>query len=286
MAFVDSWAVMPNLVHAINDPHKSSWQVHDVSNGSGWVDDPDMTVRCVGSDNTVYIEVHDFAWPVSGFYIQNGEATTGAVYSHVRANDDYQLYLSKVGDRWVLGETPGVMDGIAYVDDSAETPSQISNMDWAYVKNDSWMTLPTAVLAGDEERNLYATLRDRRTIKSIPADQTFHRLRNDLAMPSIGLGTGGIDPSAMERTLYEAISAGYRLFDLARESGNEAVVGEVLNTPQIDEKDSFPFRDEVFLTSKVWPTHLGFDPTSFEISQSLSTLQTPYIDLYMINWPW
>ena len=49
--------------------------------------------------------------------------------------------------------------------------------------------------------------------------------------------------------------------------------------------ESLPKRDELFLESKVWPTELGFVPTSDAIETSLEHLNTNYIDLYMLHWP-
>lgn len=46
-----------------------------------------------------------------------------------------------------------------------------------------------------------------------------------------------------------------------------------------------PLREEVFVVSKVWPSHLGFHPTTREIYESMRALQTPYIDMFMIHWP-
>jgi diketogulonate reductase-like aldo/keto reductase len=55
-------------------------------------------------------------------------------------------------------------------------------------------------------------------------------------------------------------------------------MGSVLKEAAID-------RREVFLQSKVWPTQLGFGPTSRAIAASLQQLGTAYIDQYMLHWP-
>lgn len=65
--------------------------------------------------------------------------------------------------------------------------------------------------------------------------------------------------------------------------GSEQAVGRVLQRHLAD--PAVPLRAEVFITCKVWPTHLGYGPTSNEITQSLIALQTAYVDLYMIHWP-
>ena len=81
----------------------------------------------------------------------------------------------------------------------------------------------------------------------------------------------------------EAMREGYRMFDLARENRNEENVGRILHNNRGNE--NFPARSDVFLISKVWPTNLGFFPTSKEIAKSLMDLKTSYVDLYMIHWP-
>lgn len=272
---------MPNLVHAVNDPYKSIWKVHT---GQEWTSDPEMVVRCIDTDNTVYVEVGDFAWPISGFYVQNGETENGAIFSHVHANDDVQLYLYKTEQRWIIGEKPGELDGVAFVIDSAEVPSQISKKkEWNYAKDGSWTAIPTTLISGNSDLNIFARLRDHRTIAALPTGQSSHRLRNELVIPAIGLGTGRVAPDKMEETMYNAMSVGYRMFDLARAYGNEEYMGSLLAASS---EGGIPPRFQFFLISKVWPTHLGFSTTSREISQSLGALRTPYIDLYMIHWPW
>ena len=44
-------------------------------------------------------------------------------------------------------------------------------------------------------------------------------------------------------------------------------------------------RRELFLQSKVWPTELGYGPTSAAIATSMRLLQSNYVDLYMLHWP-
>jgi len=44
-------------------------------------------------------------------------------------------------------------------------------------------------------------------------------------------------------------------------------------------------RDRVFITTKVWYTHLGFEETLKSVTQSLTSLNSWYIDLYLIHWP-
>lgn len=94
----------------------------------------------------------------------------------------------------------------------------------------------------------------------------------------MGLGTGGIWAEQAPEVFKDALQMGYRLFDLAREYRNEHIMGAALRQSGVD-------RREVFLQTKVWPTQLGFEPTSRAIATSLRELGVAYIDHYMLHWP-
>ena len=44
-------------------------------------------------------------------------------------------------------------------------------------------------------------------------------------------------------------------------------------------------RKEIFLTSKVWKTNLGYENTKKSFEESLERLQTEYLDLFLLHWP-
>jgi 2,5-diketo-D-gluconate reductase B len=73
------------------------------------------------------------------------------------------------------------------------------------------------------------------------------------------------------------------MFNLARNNHNEWSLGDLLE--QYASDSEVPLRSEVFIATTVWPPHLGFKPTSHEISESLLSLRTAYVDLYMMHWP-
>ncbi|NIP31699.1 MAG: aldo/keto reductase [Candidatus Dadabacteria bacterium] len=95
----------------------------------------------------------------------------------------------------------------------------------------------------------------------------------DLEIPEIGLGTwnykGGVEP------LRKGIELGATLIDTAEGYYTEDIVGEAI-------KD---IRDKVIIATKVSGRNLAYDNVFSSCEQSLSKLQTDYIDLYQIHWP-
>jgi len=293
-AYADSWAVTPTLIDAINDHRKGYWQIY---NGDDWVFDNSFVLKCSipetgnmitqRSDHTVFLDVRGFAWSMSGFYVSTagdtGETSGLYVYSHVRSDADVQVYLYKVNDTWVIGENIGSREALGYVKDDALTADSIQSKQWSFVDGYEWRTAETTVLSGNAHRNIYEVMREHRAIKNIPSGQRMFRLRNGVPMPYIGLGTGGIHSRDLESVAGHALRMGYRMFDLAREYKNEAIMSRVLNSDELQSVAGG--RSEVFLVSKVWPTNLGYRATGDEILSSLGELDTAYVDLYLLHWP-
>jgi diketogulonate reductase-like aldo/keto reductase len=75
-----------------------------------------------------------------------------------------------------------------------------------------------------------------------------------------------------------AIDAGYRHVDTAQMYGNEAEVGRGL-------QDSGLPRDEVFVTTKIWPDRLEAEMIGPAVAESLDKLGRDSIDLLLIHWP-
>lgn len=124
-------------------------------------------------------------------------------------------------------------------------------------------------------------------------------LRNGMKHPAIAFGTykvGFMPASASEavakpatdrgkeRTALEcvtdALKTGYRALECAQFYGNEAAVGQAI-------KDSKIPRDQLFLCSKVWTTTIekGPEAVKAQLEQTLTDLQTDYLDLYLVHWP-
>ncbi|MDO8071508.1 aldo/keto reductase [Janthinobacterium sp. SUN176] len=104
-------------------------------------------------------------------------------------------------------------------------------------------------------------------------------LNNGITMPVAGYGVFQIpDPAECERSVIDAIAAGYRLIDTAASYLNEAAVGQGIARSGIA-------REELFVTSKLWVQDTGYERTALAIEQSLQRLQLDYLDLFLIHQP-
>lgn len=100
---------------------------------------------------------------------------------------------------------------------------------------------------------------------------------NGRSLPMLGLGVYKITEQAqMSSAVQCAWDAGYRLFDTAQMYGNEALLGTALSPFHC-------FREQYFLTSKLDPSNSS-DPAA-SLHRSLRSLQTDYVDIFMIHWP-
>ena len=97
-------------------------------------------------------------------------------------------------------------------------------------------------------------------------------------MPCIGYGTYKCTDGSDERIVRMALDAGYRMLDTAAAYENEEYVGRAVRESKIP-------REEIFLTSKVWKTNLGYEKTKQSFEASLNRLQTDYLDLFLLHWP-
>jgi len=103
-------------------------------------------------------------------------------------------------------------------------------------------------------------------------------LHNGVKMPCIGYGTYKCTDGSDERIIRMALDAGYRLLDTAAAYENEMQVGKAVRESGIP-------REEIFITSKVWKTDLGYEKTQKSFEESLERLGTDYLDLFLLHWP-
>lgn len=105
------------------------------------------------------------------------------------------------------------------------------------------------------------------------------QLNNGILMPQFGLGTF-LQPSdsVCEQSCLIALRAGYRHIDTAHAYNDEAGVGRAV-------KESGIPREEIWITSKLWPTEYGEGKTMEAIDKMLERMQLDYIDLLYVHQP-
>lgn len=104
-------------------------------------------------------------------------------------------------------------------------------------------------------------------------------LNNGVQMPLLGFGVFQIsDLEECERSVLEAIKAGYRLIDTAAGYGNEEAVGRAI------QRSGVP-REELFITTKLWVSDAGYENARAAFERSMKRLQLDVLDLYLIHQP-
>jgi diketogulonate reductase-like aldo/keto reductase len=106
-----------------------------------------------------------------------------------------------------------------------------------------------------------------------------YRLNDGHEIPALGLGVFQMDPGRQTRQAVRwALDTGYRMIDTAALYDNESDVGEAIRSHGIA-------RSEVFVTTKLWHSDHGFEPSQRAFRASLGRLGFDYVDLYLIHWP-
>ena len=105
------------------------------------------------------------------------------------------------------------------------------------------------------------------------------KLNNGVEIPILGFGVFQItDPAKCERSVVDAIQAGYRHIDTAASYQNEEAVGSGI-------QQSGVAREKLFITTKLWIQSNGYEDTIKAFENSLKRLQVDYLDLYLIHQP-
>lgn len=103
-------------------------------------------------------------------------------------------------------------------------------------------------------------------------------LSNGVKMPQLGYGVYQVDKEECERCVLDALKVGYRHIDTAQSYFNEEEVGNAIA------KSGVP-REQIFLTTKVWVEHYGYDEPRKSVLESMRKLKTNYIDLVLLHQP-
>lgn len=97
-------------------------------------------------------------------------------------------------------------------------------------------------------------------------------------IPALGFGVFRVSEEELERVIPVALEAGFRHFDTAQKYKNEAALGRAL-------KAAGAKRDDLFLTTKVWPTEYSPEKFAASVDESLDKLQVDQVDLLLLHWP-
>ncbi len=101
------------------------------------------------------------------------------------------------------------------------------------------------------------------------------KLNNGIDFPVIGIGTFMLAPKDAENSTREALKMGYRMVDTANAYVNERAVGRGV-------KDSGLKREEVFISTKLWPSEYE-NPNA--VDKTFERLGVNYVDLLFIHQP-
>ena len=104
----------------------------------------------------------------------------------------------------------------------------------------------------------------------------YQEIAKGVSMPMLGFGTFLNTGTDCERSVADAIRAGYRLIDTAEAYGNEEQVGNGIKSGGIDRK-------ELFIVTKV--NFKSYEHTRQTVENSLRLLDTDYLDLVLLHWP-
>lgn len=103
-------------------------------------------------------------------------------------------------------------------------------------------------------------------------------LSNGVKMPQLGYGVYQVSKEECEQCVLDALKVGYRHLDTAQSYFNEEEVGNAVI------KSGIP-REDIFITTKVWIEHYGYEQTKASVYESMRKLQTNYIDMVLLHQP-
>lgn len=103
-------------------------------------------------------------------------------------------------------------------------------------------------------------------------------LSNGVKMPQLGYGVYQVTKDECERCVSDALKVGYRLIDTAQSYFNEEEVGNAIAKSGIA-------REDIFLTTKVWIEHYGYEAAKASVLESMQKLQVDHLDLCLLHQP-
>jgi 2,5-diketo-D-gluconate reductase A len=103
-------------------------------------------------------------------------------------------------------------------------------------------------------------------------------LHDGVEIPQLGFGVFQVRPEDTQQAVEEALEVGYRHIDTAAAYRNERGVGAAIAASGIP-------RDEIFVTTKLWNSHQGYESALGAFKKTLDRLGLDHVDLYLIHWP-
>lgn len=107
----------------------------------------------------------------------------------------------------------------------------------------------------------------------------YFTMNNGLTIPSIGYGVFQMSGDEVREHLPEAIAAGNRHIDTANAYFNEVAVGEAIKASGVN-------REDLFVTTKLFPQSYPYDQCGKDIDASLERLGLDYVDLMLFHQPY
>lgn len=105
-----------------------------------------------------------------------------------------------------------------------------------------------------------------------------YRTAGGAEIPVLGFGTYNLYGDTCRQAVRDAVEMGYRHVDTAEFYDNHRPVGEGIAEASVP-------RQEIFLTTKVWKTHLEGDQVHDVVRTALADLDVDYINLLLVHWP-
>jgi diketogulonate reductase-like aldo/keto reductase len=103
----------------------------------------------------------------------------------------------------------------------------------------------------------------------------YMKLNNGIKCPVVGIGTYMLSPADAENSVWDSLKMGYSLVDTANAYVNERAVGRGM-------KDSGVKREDIFLSTKLWPSEYENENA---VDETLERLGVDYVDLLYIHQP-
>lgn len=101
-------------------------------------------------------------------------------------------------------------------------------------------------------------------------------LNNGMEMPVVGLGVFRLSPEEAEASVKFALENGYRSIDTANVYFNEKAVGRAIKASEVA-------REDIFLTSKIWPSDFKRKRVRPAVEATLARLGVDYLDCLVLH---